>query len=72
LDNLLALDLLEGEDLVELALQLLDESVLVVIGPYVLGGGSESVFEVVVVDVVPFPFLYQRRLELVTESVVGW
>jgi len=81
LDNLLTLDLLEGEDLVQLSLELLHEPLLILFRPrlplrlrIVLGGrgdvvGLEGVLQAIIVDVVVVPILYQRRLELVTEPV---
>mgnify|MGYP000901296339 CR=1 FL=1 len=78
-DDLAALEALEGEDLVELALEQGDEALLVVLGPglavgpgAVRGGlldvlGLEGVLEVLVGDVVPPVLLDHGRAELLAE-----
>jgi hypothetical protein len=54
-DDLVALDLLEGEDLVQLALELVDEALFVFVGPGRLRRGREGVLELLVLDVLPLP-----------------
>lgn len=78
-DDLLTLDALEGEDLVELALEQGDEALLVLLGPGLalglgaVGGGLgdvlglESFLEVFVGDVVPPELLDHGRPELLAE-----
>jgi hypothetical protein len=82
LDNLLALDLLEGVDLVQLGLEKIDELLLVFFGPRLpLGLGiarrgwslevsGESVLQAIVVNVMDLPIPDERGLELMSESVV--
>jgi hypothetical protein len=77
--DLFALDLLEGEDLIQFALEQGDEVFLVFFGPRlafwfgVFGGGIgfeggfEGVFEVVIGDVMPVVSLDQGRSQLVSE-----
>lgn len=64
-DDLLGLDLLEGVDLVELGLELLDEGLLGLVVPG--ARGAECRLEVLVVDVVECPIAVQRLLELLAE-----
>jgi hypothetical protein len=74
-DDLVALDLLKRKDLVELALELVDEALLVVVGPGDLGGRSEGVFELLVLDVLPLPVGAFGRREVDAEPgslAGGW
>jgi hypothetical protein len=64
-DNFLGLDALEGVDLVELLLQLLDEALLRFLVPVVVH--AQGVLEVIVVDVVEDPLSVERLLELLAE-----
>jgi hypothetical protein len=69
LDNLLALDLLECEDLVQFSFQFLDEALLILFGPWLPLGlgivvsrfrlvvGVESFLQTFIVDVVVIPIL---------------
>ena len=69
-DNLLALHLLEGKDLVQLLLQLVDEALLIFLVPFLLGlAGSllKALLELVVGDVVVVPVFDQRAAQLLTE-----
>ena len=87
-DDLLTLDSLEGEDLVQLSLHLLDAALLVLVGPWLavrlgpirrgfgLVGGFEGIFQAGVVDVVDTPVLDERRLKVMAEpaamKLVSW
>lgn len=64
-DDLAALDALEGVDLVELRLQLLDEALLRLLVPDVVH--SQRTLELLVVDVVEDPLLIHRLLQLLAE-----
>jgi hypothetical protein len=70
-DDLLALHLLEGKDLVQLLLQLVDEALLILLVPFLLGlAGAllKALLELVVGDVVVVPVFDQRAAQLLTES----
>jgi hypothetical protein len=61
--NLLALHLLESEDLVQLLLQLVDEALLIFLVPFLLGLSAalfQALLELVVGDVVIIPIFDQR------------
>jgi hypothetical protein len=64
-DDLLGLDALEGVDLVELLLELLDEALLRLLVPDVVH--AEGILEAIVVDVVEDPLSVLRRLQLLAE-----
>lgn len=66
-DDLAALDALEGVDLVELRLQLLDEALLRLLVPDVVD--AQGILELLVVDVVEDPLLVHRLLQLLAEPV---
>jgi hypothetical protein len=65
-DDLVALDLSEGVDLVQLRLELLDKLLLLFFVPGAVG--AQCFFETFVVDVVVHPVLDEGRLELLSES----
>jgi hypothetical protein len=65
-DDLFALNALEGVDLVELLLQLLDKVLFRLLVPYVVD--TQRVFQALIVDVVEDPILVERLLQLLTES----
>lgn len=81
--NLLALDLLESEDLVQFSFQLLDKLLLVLFVPWPSFGlrviscrfrlvlGVQSVLQAIVVDIVVVPVLDEGSFELVTESAIA-
>lgn len=81
-DDLAALELLEGKNLVQLGLEQLDESLFVVFAPRAplwLGrvlvvafeiGSFEGLLQLIVGDVVPVVVFDQRRAELLAEPVV--
>ena len=68
-DDLVALDLGEGVDLVQLRLELLDKLLLLFLVPGAVG--AQCFFEAFVVDVVVHPVLDQGRPELLSESAGG-
>jgi hypothetical protein len=71
-DNLLTLHFLEGEDLVQLLLQLVDEALLIFLVPFLLGlAGAllKALLELVVGDVVVVPVFDQRAAQLLSEPV---
>lgn len=82
-DDLIPLELLEGEDLVELSLQQSDETLLIVLRPRfairlgILLRGRRDVLclqgllEIIVGDVVPCPLLDQGRPQLLPESAMA-
>jgi hypothetical protein len=65
-DNLLALDALEGVDLIELLLELLDEALLRLLVPDVVY--AERILKALVVNVIKYPLPVERLLELLAES----
>jgi len=67
LDDFLGSHLLEGENLVEFSFQLFDEAMFIIVGPAFGWGGSEQIFQAIIVDVVPFPILLERRTKLMTK-----
>ena len=64
-DNFLGLDALERVDLVELLLELLDETLLRLLVPDVVD--AQRVLQILIVDVVEDPLLVERLLELLSE-----
>ena len=67
-----ALHLLEGEDLVQLLLQLVDETLLILLGPFLLRLASallQALLKLVVGDVVVVPILDQGAAELLSETM---
>lgn len=82
-DDILALDMLEGKDLVQLLLELANESLLVLLGPGLARGlrvragglglvlGLEAGLEIIVGDVGVLVVSDQRCFELVAEPAMG-
>jgi hypothetical protein len=73
-NDFLTLEFLEGEDLVELTFELLDEGGFVIVGPRfaltVLAidiGSLQSIFEAVVINVVPVVVFDERLTELLAK-----
>ena len=69
-NNLLALYLLEGKDLVQLLLQLVDEALLILLVPFLLGSAAallEALLELVVGDVVVVPVFDEGASKLLAE-----
>lgn len=83
LHNLLALDLLESEDLVQFGFQLLDKLLLILLIPWPPLGlrivfcrfrlvlGVQGVLQTIVVDIVVVPILDEGSFELMTESAIA-
>jgi hypothetical protein len=68
--DLLALHFLESKDLVQLLLQLVDEALLIFLVPFLLGLSAallQTLFELVVGDVVIIPIFDQRAAKLLAE-----
>jgi hypothetical protein len=66
-DDLLALDALEGVDLIELLLELLNEALFRLLVPDVVY--AERILKALVVNVIKYPLPVERLLELLAESV---